>query len=142
MTARARLLLLTLPLVCAACAPRTTTVAGGTNQNQLTREQFADYNTVMEAVQSLRSNWLRPRSPYGLTADRTPQRAEAAGITRELSPVWVYRDGVRVGGPEVLERLSPAEIELIEHYDASRASLRWGQNHENGVIHLTSRARE
>jgi hypothetical protein len=72
---------------------------------------------------------------------QVPPDTGTTPITRRLNPVWIYRDGIRVGGPEVLERLSTAEIETIEYYDATRASLRWGQNHENGAIHLVSRSR-
>lgn len=118
------LALLVLPLVIGSCAPHA--ARKGSPSNQITAEALSRYSTVGAAVQALRSGWLVRRSPGG------------AGLPPR-SPVWVYRDGTRVGDAEVLTYLSTSEISVIDYYDAVQASRRWGTNHENGVIHITSR---
>lgn len=132
-----RFLLLAVALLLTACTARST-VSGGSAANHISREDLSRYTTVMDAVQGLRPVWLRQRTPLTLSNDPVPPGQPNPG-TRETNPVWIYRDGLRVGDPTVLQNMSTAEVETIEYYDAARASRAWGQNHENGVIHLTTR---
>ena len=118
-------LVLVLPLTLSACAPRVVSNRGS-QSDQLTREMLDQYATVGTAIQVLRSRWLVRRSPVRL--NNTP-----------ANPVWVYRDGTRFGDVDVLTYLSTSEVLVIDYYNAAEATLRWGTNHENGVIHLTSR---
>src|SRR5690606_21751083 len=93
------LLLIFLALL-AGCSARTQRTSG-INSDELTREELSRYNTVGEAVQALRSGWLNRR---------TPVRLSPTGSATEANPVWVYRDGTRVGGPDVLRNLSTVEV--------------------------------
>jgi len=101
--------------------------AGGRGADDLTREDLENYSTVMEAVQALRPIWLRERTPLVLS----PRSG-----TEPASPVWIYWDGTRLGDPSYLNRIATSEVSRVVHYDARAASLRWGVNHENGVIYL------
>ena len=94
--------------------------------NQLTAQDIDGFATVGQAVQALRSTWLRQR---------------AATTLGRSSPIWVYRDGVRFGGIELLTNLSTSEFSLIEFVDGRSAFQRWGMGHESGVIMLSSRGR-
>jgi len=121
--------MLTAVLVLTACGARnqSPSAAGGRGADDLTKEDLADYSTVMEAVQALRPIWLHERTPLLLS----PRSG-----TESASPVWIYWDGTRLGDPSYLNRITTSEISRVVHYDARTASLRWGMNHENGVIYL------
>src|SRR3982751_457769 len=62
------------------------------DRSVITREQMlkGDYVTVYDAVAALHSNWLRPRGPDSFVLP---------------SVVWVYIDGARAGGVEVLQSI-------------------------------------
>lgn len=119
-----------LLLLLAGCAPRAQTTPRF-GARLITHTDLQRFMSVEDAVQVLRSGWLVRRSPVRLTP------FTAAGET--ASPVWVYRDGTRIGSPEVLRYISTSEVWLVEYFDGRSASLRWGMNHENGVIHVLSR---
>jgi hypothetical protein len=120
------ILLVALALGVTACGPRVILFESGPRGDLLTQADLSRYATVGEAVAALRSSWLVQRSPY------------APGLTQR-APVWVYRDGTRVGEPDVLRLLSVAEVDFVEHVSPRAATYRWGTGHENGVIHVTSR---
>lgn len=117
---------LTLFLVLGACASAQEDGSRGTDLNVLTREQIIRYQNAFQAVRTMRSQWLRGRAPGDLDTE--------AGI------VLVYRDGMRVGGVEVLETMSTEGIDYIRFYNGIQASHRWGLGHENGVIFVSSQA--
>jgi hypothetical protein len=121
-------LILILLLGCAS-GPEREPGAGAlarSDPNRLSSEEIRGFPTAAQAVQGLRSGWLRLRSPAGINS---------------AGQVWVYQDGMRLGGVEVMTNLSTAEIEMIEYVDGIRASQRWGLGHENGVINVISRTR-
>lgn len=115
-----------LLLALGGCASSQEGGSRGTDLNVLTSEQVMRYQNALQAVQTLRSQWLRGRAPGDLDTE--------AGIVR------VYRDGLRVGGVEVLESMSTDGIDYIRFYNGIQASHRWGLGHENGVIFVSSRA--
>lgn len=128
---RSIVFLIVLPLLLAAgCAsgpsggggPATTTERQ--DPNQLRADEISRFGSAFQAIQALRSQWLRVRS---------------AGSFNTRGQVQVYRDGTRLGGPEVLDRMSTADIGFIQYYDGRAASQRWGLGHENGAIYVASR---
>ncbi len=122
--------LLSLALVCllSSCAgtsgERTRPLS--TSRDIITQEELAMQTVAYDAIQSLRPTWLRPR---GTDSIRSP------------SQVWVYRDGSRLGGVEMLRTTSTADIAEIRFYDAAAATQRWGMGHGAGVISITTRSR-
>lgn len=99
--------------------------------DDLTEADLQDYATVLEAVQALRSGWLRERTPLLLS----PRSG-----TEPANPVWIYWDGTRLGDPSHLARIATTDVSRVMHYDARAASVRWGIGHENGVIYLVPAA--
>jgi len=108
----------------AACASNSGTGAARPDPNLLSRAQIIRYPTAFEAVQTLRSQWLRGRAPGDLD---TPGGA-----------VDVYRDGIEVGAVDELRSMSTESIAYIRYYNGIQASQRWGLGHENGVIYVSS----
>lgn len=122
---RSRLFVLALALVVTACA----TTNGDrvrTDRNQLTAEdiQARQFSTAYDAVQALRSNWLRARVQDG-TSDN----------------VVVYVDGTRAGGTSFLRQIEASTVHSIRYLSASEASTRFGFGHSGGVIQVTTRDR-
>ncbi len=76
---------------------------------------------ALQAVQRLRSQWLRSRG----------------GATGE-QPV-LYVDGTRRGGAEELRFIRADEIASMEYMSASDATTRFGTGHGGGAIMVTSR---
>ena len=114
---------------CGALNPRASSEADRRRSDDLPEAELREYSTVMEAVQALRSGWLRERTPLRLS----PRSGTG---TEPANPVWVYWDGTRLGDPSYLTRISTSEVSRVMHYDARAASVRWGVGHENGVIYL------
>ena len=122
-----RLSVVLLSATALACASHTTPADGTTptnsNRNVLTSESMRaqHFETVFDAIQALRSNWLEPRGPDSF---RTP------------SVVLVYMDNTRLGGVETLRAISTGAISKVEHFDAVQATARWGVGHGAGVIYI------
>jgi hypothetical protein len=131
-----RVLLLIPLLSIAACAakpqtgpevgPMAATGTSASSQNVITEGELRGFATVGQAIRGLRSTWLRPR---------------AGGSMSGSSQIWVYRDGMRMGGVEMLTNLPTGEIRMLEFIEGRLAFQRWGMGHEAGVILLTSRGR-
>jgi len=122
--------LLSLALACLLSACAATTGEHNrplsTSRDMITQKELAMQTVAYDAIQSLRPTWLRPR---GTDSIRTP------------SQVWVYRDGSRLGGVEMLRTTSTADIAEIRFYDAAAATQRWGMGHGAGVISIATRSR-
>jgi hypothetical protein len=95
------------------------------DRSVITRAQMldGDYVTAYDAVAALRSNWLRPRGPDSFAFP---------------SIVWVYIDGVRAGGVELLRGIQPNLINTLRFYDGPNATGRWGVDNGAGVIHVST----
>ncbi len=91
--------------------------------NMLTSEQMAPnhFHTAYEAVQALRSNWFNVR----------PQSLRAEDVT-------VYLDNVRLGGIAELRNIPMSTVVYIRHFDAPEATTRWGLDHMQGVIYVST----
>jgi hypothetical protein len=98
------------------------------DRNLLTAEDMraAGYTDAFRAVQSLRPQWLRTRGPTSLTQPEVT--------------IKVYLDGSRMGGPEQLERITISSISWIRFLDANEATQRWGLDHVNGAIFVSTRS--
>ncbi len=117
-----------LMLVLGGCAPTLQAGGGGREHvdlSTLTREQMAPnhFHTAYEAVQALRGNWfnVRPHSLLGLPED-----------------VAVYLDNIRLGGVAELQNIPLSTVEYIRHFDATEATTRWGLDHTQGVIYVST----
>jgi hypothetical protein len=114
----------------AFCACASTRGSSGTtprtNRDLITREQIQDhrFHNAYEAVEALHSNWLQTRGTDSFNAP---------------SQVRVYLDNVLLGGVETLRAIEIANIVYIQHYDAVSATARWGLNHGQGVIFISTR---
>jgi len=111
-------------VMAAACASSSGAGSARPNPNGLSRGQIIRHSTAFEAVQTMRSNWLRGRSPGDLD---TPGQI-----------VDVHRDGLEMGGVDELRSMSTDGIDYIRFYNGIEASGRWGLGHENGVIFVSS----
>ncbi|CAN5180057.1 hypothetical protein BH23GEM4_BH23GEM4_15620 [soil metagenome] len=117
----ARLLL--LPLVLAACA--TASTGDGTrpsgSRDAITAEEIraAPQMNAFDLIQALRSRWLRIRG---------------SGSMSRPEFVKVYRDGSYAGSPAALRRMSTREISEIRFLDGFAATQRFGTDHGNGAI--------
>jgi len=91
----------------------------------LTQEQIAaqHYNTVFDAVESLRSNWLLTR---GTDSFQNP------------SEVKVYLDNTLLGGTDKLREIAAKDVTFIKYLDGVAATARWGVGHAAGVIFLST----
>jgi hypothetical protein len=97
-----------------------------TNVREITRADLEalPYRTAAEAVQNLRPQWLRTRGPRNLGG------AEGQ--------IWVYLDDSNLGGIQTLSQISAQQIRSIRFIDGTAASARWGLDHGEGVIYITS----
>jgi hypothetical protein len=122
-----RLALLVLLALGASCASSARSSGSPRpDRNVILRAEISAYNfhNAYEAVESLRSNWLLTKGPDSFT---------------NPTPVWVYLDGQRLGGIELLRTISAQTIESIRHFDGISASARWGLDHGQGVIAVATR---
>jgi hypothetical protein len=83
------------------------------------------YHNAYDAVEALRTNWLRPRGPDSFTSP---------------SAVVVYLDNEKLGGVELLRGIQLLNVLVIRHYDAATANARWGVGHASGVIQVLTMA--
>ncbi|HEV7993086.1 MAG TPA: hypothetical protein VGP25_14770 [Gemmatimonadaceae bacterium] len=87
----------------------------------ITREQMLErhFLTAMEAVQSLKANWITPRGPDSFTVP---------------SQLWVYFDNVRLGSSASLRTINTRDISYLQYFNGIEATSRWGVGHGAGVI--------
>lgn len=96
-----------------------------TDRTVLTQEQIAaqHFNTVYDAVEALRSNWLHAR---GTDSFQNP------------SEVRVYFDNTLLGGTDKLREIAAKDVTFIKFFDGVTATARWGVGHAAGVIFLST----
>ncbi len=96
------------------------------DMSTLTSDQMAPnhFHTAYEAVEAMRSNWFAPRTntQVGLYGNN----------------VLVYLDNIRLGGIAELQNIPIASVAYIRHFDGVEATTRWGFDHMQGVIYVST----
>jgi hypothetical protein len=105
----------------ASCAGGGRSRGPRTSQSELSRAQILEghYLNAYDAVEALRSHWLRTRGPDSFASP---------------SQVWVYIDGSRLGDVGTLRQVQSSMIESIRWIDGVTATGQWGVGHSAGVI--------
>lgn len=88
-----------------------------------------------DAVERLRSNWLRLRGTTQIPA------SPGTPVIRE-NQVLVYLDSQKLGGVDQLRTIEIGAVEYIRFYPPAEASARWGFNHSGGVIFISTMPRD
>jgi hypothetical protein len=112
----------------------------------ITAEEIADagVNTAFEAVQKLRSDWLRAGQRqvtiYGRTG-RTGDAGADAGTASDGTPnaptkLAVFVDGTELGGPDELQRIPGNRVEEMRYLNGSDAQQQYGSRDAAGVIQV------
>jgi hypothetical protein len=122
---RSPLLVLLVLAIAAGCSSN---AAGGraSRSDTITVDDLraANATNLYDAVRTIRPNWLRARSPNSL---------------QNQGQVQVYFDDTRIGGVENLRQLPTQGVAYIRWYDPISASSRWGLDHEQGAIVVSTR---
>jgi hypothetical protein len=115
-----------LTSACSARAPGERPPPVRVDYTLLTEEQLREhhFNSAYEAVAALRSRWLETR---GTDSFNRP------------SQVLVYLDDTRLGGVETLRQIALSGVLYIRYIDGITASGRWGLDHGQGVIQVSTR---
>lgn len=124
--ASARLVFCAVLSIVAGCALHGTGAAGDhVDRTILTQDQIAaqHFNTVYDAIESLRSNWLHTR---GTDSFQNP------------SQVRVYLDNTLLGDTSRLREVAAKDVTFIRYFDGVAATARWGVGHAAGVIFLST----
>ena len=131
---RARFGVLAAALCWAACSSSPPPDANGPQPSKppevdratLTQTQFGahQFSTAFDAVEALRSNWLKTR---GTDSFQSP------------SQVRVYLDNVSLGDTATLRTIAINTIVYIRYFDGISATARWGLDHGAGVIYVSTR---
>jgi hypothetical protein len=105
---------------CAARAPATSNPVG--DRNLLTQADLREHHftTAYDAVQALRPIWLQARGATSLLGAQVQ--------------VVVYLNDTRLGGIETLREVSIEAVVTIRHLDGLAATARWGLDHGEGAI--------
>jgi hypothetical protein len=100
---------------------------GGTDQTRLTAAEIRNADpslTLFDLISRTRPQWLTKRPGTQL---------------QNQFDVAIYRDGIRVGGPETLRELRLDIVVDARYLTASEATSRFGLNHPHGAILVTTR---
>ena len=122
---RAAVALLAFCSACASSQGRPPRAVYRADRNLITQQQIIEYKftNAFDAVQALHSNWLQAR---GTDSFRSPGQ------------VLVYFDNIRLGGVESLRGIELGSILFIRHFDGISATARWGLDHGQGVIYVST----
>lgn len=125
MRASLRLLTIVGLTLASACSRHRTDTGPRLDRNLLVPEQFGNrgYNTAYEVIEAMRSNWLAER---GTDSFSSPAK------------VQVYFDGIRLGGVESLRTIDLRPVTYIRFFDGIAATARWGLDHGQGAIYVST----
>jgi hypothetical protein len=123
-TAIVRPAIVLLLAACAARTPARTRVPP--DRSIITQREILEhkFETVFDAIQSLRPSWLQTRGTNTLT--QTPTQ------------VQVYLDNNHLGGISSLSTISLSSVVYIRHYNGLEATARWGLDHGEGAIYVST----
>ena len=114
-------------LLVSACAARTPVASRPlSDRNVITQGEILEhrFETVYDAIQALRPIWLQTRGTNSMT--QTPTQ------------IQVYLDNNRLGGVETLSSINLGSVVYIRHYDGVAATARWGLDHGQGAIYVST----
>lgn len=117
-----RLVGVALLLALSACWMRSKSVSEHHGPRQeLTASELAGtpYPSLLEAITSLRGEWLHKRGPTSFNAERD---------------IVVYLDGNRIGGPDALRAIQTSTVVTVRFLPSTEAQQRFGLNHPYGAI--------
>ncbi len=116
-------LLAVVSLLSTACSAHKR--AASSDPDVITMEQIQErhFTNAYDVVAALRPNWLHVR---GTDSFQNPGQ------------VLVYYDNIRMGGVESLRTITTPSIIEIRHFDGIAATTRWGLDHGQGVIQVSS----
>lgn len=122
----------------AACAPASRTASSGASANvaapsvrrsadEIAADEIASrqFQNAYELVAALRPRWLSNRGTDSFVHDEVP--------------VQVRVDDSRIGGVETLKSIAITEVKSIRFVDPIAAAARWGADHKNGAIVISTR---
>ena len=99
--------------------------AGARRSDRISRDEITAraWTDAYEIVATLRPQWLvdRGRDSFGAS-----------------TVIQVVMNGARLGGATALRRLSAADIERMQWYDATAATSRWGVGFGKGAIEIST----
>ena len=123
---RAPILLLLVLAFAAGCSASAPGARTSTRSDTITVDDLRSANAtnLYDAVRTIRPNWLRARSPNSLS---------------NQGQVQVYFDDTRIGGVDGLRSIPTQGIAYIRWHDPISASARWGLDHEQGAIVVSTR---
>ncbi len=110
-----------------ACAPNSRSGEPNRRPDLISAEEvtaLGSASTALDLVQTLRPNWLRTRGTVSFN---------------QLSPIVVYVDRMRLGGPRLLSQVPATTVESISFLDAMAATRQFGTDHANGAILVATR---
>lgn len=108
-----------------------------TSRDLLTLAQLKELRVenAYDAVEAVRSIWLRERGPTSFTkSGATVSRADSLTGTVPL----VYLDRVKLGTVEEMKRVPMRNVFSIQHFNGIEATSRYGVGHSAGVILITT----
>jgi hypothetical protein len=114
-------------LLVSACAARTPHGARvPPDRSIITQQEILDhkFETVFDAIQALRPAWLQTRGTNSLQS--TPTQ------------VQVYLDNNHLGGISTLSMINLSSVVYIRHYNGLEATARWGLDHGEGAIYVST----
>jgi hypothetical protein len=122
-----------IPILSAAALLLLTACGSSRNQREpvdqrgmITADQLGatPYATAYDVVQAMRPQWLRARGRTSIN---------------QTEYVKVYLDNSLMGGPDQLRNITTRSISSIRYLDGVEATQRWGLDHGQGAISVSTR---
>jgi hypothetical protein len=118
-----------------AVAPGCATAGSGSDAERSSREVLTrvqldpvDHMTAYDAIRRYRPTWLRSH------------RGQDSFVSEGRRGLRIYVDGTFFGGAETLPRLDVRHIQEIRFLDKRKATMRFGTDHGEGAILITTRS--